>query len=87
MSMRYIADLHLYDLYCWDWRNQFDKDFRKMNDYLIEHWNSVCSRDDKIIIAGDVGNCCEATFDVLHELNGMKILVLGNHDTTWGYNV
>lgn len=84
MQVRYISDLHLYDLYCWDWRKGFDEDFNIFNDCLISHWNDVCDDDTMVIIVGDVGACCTMTFDVLKQLHGVKILVLGNHDSIWG---
>lgn len=87
MPVRYISDLHLYDLYCWEWRTQFSQSFKLFNSYLISHWNDVVDDKTVVIIAGDVGNCCQATFDVLHQLNGIKILVVGNHDVPWGDNI
>lgn len=87
MQIRYIADLHLHDIYAWDWRKQYDNNFDIFNTRLIDNWNARCVDEDITIIAGDVGTCCDATFDVLKELKGNKVLVIGNHDIVWGDNL
>jgi len=53
-----------------------------MNKYMIERWNSVVAKDDKIYHLGDVlmGTSIEA-FKILSRLNGRKVLIKGNHDT------
>ena len=52
-----------------------------MNAGLTENYNSVVTSEDECIFVGDVcmGKITE-TLELLPELTGRKILVLGNHD-------
>lgn len=59
----------------------------EMDNFMIEKWNSVVSKDDDIIVVGDFlalpkENKKEYVFDILSKLNFKNIeLVMGNHDT------
>lgn len=63
----------------------------EMNHYMINHWNERVSKNDTVYHLGDVafGNS-DAVKDIVSQLNGYKILVLGNHDKrktrTWWHN-
>lgn len=49
------------------------------DDALVDNWNSVVNKNDTVWHLGDVlfgGN----SFDILGRLNGIKKLVMGNHD-------
>lgn len=83
MQIKYIADLHLYDVCSVDWRPSFGNldDYAK---FLKESWNAFTEKDDTVVIVGDVGTYCGKTLQALSELNGIKILVKGNHDLVWG---
>ena len=86
MQIKYIADLHLYDLYSLDWRT----DFRTLDEYaqtLTECWNDFTSDDDIVIIVGDIGTYCPKTLATIAKLRGRKVLVKGNHDVDWGDKV
>jgi len=48
--------------------------------FLVEQWNAAVSRRDTVIHLGDVLFRTES-FQILPRLNGIKKLVLGNHDT------
>lgn len=53
----------------------------QMDRVLIDNWNDTISVDDTIVIAGDFclsGKQAWSTY--LNKLNGIKILVEGNHD-------
>ena len=52
-----------------------------MNHALIENWNSVVGPEDIIFCLGDfvLGNK-EDIIEIGQQLNGNKILILGNHD-------
>ena len=57
------------------------KDVNHMNEYLIIEWNSKIQADDTIYHLGDfafAGN--NKKREILDQLNGTKIFVLGNHD-------
>lgn len=55
-----------------------------MDEYMIEKWNETVTRDDNVYILGDfVDHNAYALGDIamlLHELNGRKHLICGNHD-------
>lgn len=53
----------------------------EMNNKLIENWNSVIKPNDTVYHLGDVGFCSEShLMNILDQLNGNKVLILGNHD-------
>lgn len=60
------------------------EDAKKMNEALVENWNSVVRPQDKVYHLGDVymggGFPREDTTKLLRSLNGHKRLILGNHD-------
>lgn len=85
-DIKFIADLHIYDLYSRDWRFDYP-DVDMYANHLIGSWNSFTDPDDTVIIAGDIGHYCHKTIEVLRNLNGNLILVVGNHDLTWGKNL
>lgn len=83
MSIRYIADLHLYDVYSLGWRGNIELEQFARN--LLYIWNSITDpEEDTTIIVGDIGYCCDKTKEVFRKLNGKKVLVIGNHDLAWG---
>lgn len=52
-----------------------------MNQALIKNWNAKVTRDDHVVITGDLSFAGSAkTVEVLEQLNGHLHLVLGNHD-------
>jgi len=62
-----------------------------MDAAMIKNWNSVVSKKDKVIVAGDVSfHNKEKTAEIIGQLHGKKVLVKGNHDTrnnTWWTDV
>ena len=56
-----------------------------MNAALIKNWNKVVSQKDKVYILGDFsfGNK-EMTKEIVRQLHGYKILIMGNHDRGHG---
>jgi calcineurin-like phosphoesterase family protein len=62
----------------------------EMDNYMIQQWNKTVSNKDLIIHCGDF--CMgpkEEVEKIIEQLNGIKILVKGNHDratTTWWEN-
>lgn len=73
--------MHLYDVYSLDWRNLSLTAFCDKLEWI---WNATVTDDDIVIVAGDIGKCCQKTVDALTQLKGHKILVVGNHDLEWG---
>lgn len=57
-------------------------DHREMNEALIRNWNGRVALDDVVRVVGDFA-CTKRTEEIapiFHRLNGVKHLVLGNHD-------
>jgi len=57
------------------------EDVHHMNEYIIESYNSVVKPEDKLYILGDVV-MKDSTWalKILERINGIKILIRGNHD-------
>ena len=81
MNIFFIADTHFSHRKLADGQFRPWDNIHKMNDALIEAWNTTVTNDDVVYHLGDVSF---APFDVtcqfLHELNGTICLVRGNHD-------
>jgi len=62
------------------------KDAEEMDRELIKNWNSVVGAEDHVFILGDFSVKWKMTKErceyLLHELRGLKHLILGNHDIT-----
>jgi len=64
-------------------RNQHGCQFssvEEMDDYLVDQWNAVVTPDDLVYCLGDFCYNYQQMCDVLPFLNGIKILIVGNHD-------
>jgi calcineurin-like phosphoesterase family protein len=52
-----------------------------MRSGLVQRWNAVVAPDDRVLVLGDFAlGRIDETLGVLRELNGVKDLVVGNHD-------
>lgn len=56
------------------------KDMDHMMTTLIYNWNKVVGKNDKVYHLGDVGFSNASSLQVLDQLNGIKVLIKGNHD-------
>lgn len=56
----------------------------EMNDCMITNWNERIKPGDKVYHLGDFGMNSTYNNTVLPKLNGVKRLILGNHDTVKG---
>ena len=57
------------------------KDTKEMDEALINNWNNVVGQDDTVFHLGDFAfGGSELWNGVLNQLNGHKILIVGNHD-------
>lgn len=81
MGTFFTADLHFGResmIYRYD---RPEKNILRMNDLLVRNWNSVVGRFDLVYIAGDLTDLpVEQTLPYLDRLNGIKHLIIGNHD-------
>lgn len=77
-----IADTHFGDTNILKYEKRPFKTKEEMDLELIARWNEKVSKQDRVFHLGDVG-CYpkEKMGDLLGQLNGKKILILGNHDT------
>ncbi|MFY8169959.1 MAG: hypothetical protein ACOVK2_02465 [Candidatus Fonsibacter sp.] len=77
-TIRFIADLHLGHV------NMAKKrGFNSIEDHdnlIIENWNSVVNKRDVTYILGDITMEKKSPYHLLDKLNGIKHVVLGNHD-------
>lgn len=80
----YIADWHYNHKNVLAYDNRPFKTVEEMNHTLIDRWNrKVVSSSDQVFVLGDMFWCPEGqAIPILQSLNGTKILVTGNHDTT-----
>lgn len=57
-------------------------DVETMTEMMIQEWNEIIHPTDKVYILGDVAFCnAEEAATIVNQLNGVKVLVAGNHDT------
>ena len=57
------------------------KDVYEMNKVIIDNWNKVVRKEDKVIMNGDFALCGkDMVIEIGQQLNGRKTLILGNHD-------
>lgn len=48
---------------------------------LIDNWNSVVSKGDRVYHLGDLAFCGKIRLhEIMNQLNGTKVLIMGNHD-------
>jgi len=77
-TVRFIADLHLSHT-----NMALKRGFSTVeehDEHIIEKWNSVVSKRDVTYILGDVTMEKSAPYHLLDRLNGIKHVVMGNHD-------
>lgn len=80
MSIYFIADTHFNEENIRRYENRPFQSVDEMNETIIKNWNSVVSENDEVYILGDFG-AGNNEQGVLKQLNGIKYLVKGNHDT------
>lgn len=87
MKIYAISDLHLslmvekpMDVFGGAWENYTEK--------IKENWQKIVKKEDIVLIAGDISWAMKleetkADFDFIHNLNGTKIIIKGNHEYWW----
>ncbi len=78
----YISDCHFYHnaLLAHMDKRGFES-VEKMNEAMIEAWNSRVRKNDEVVILGDFSwGTTEQTEEILKQLKGKKFLIRGNHD-------
>lgn len=81
MNIWFIADPHFDHKNIIKYCERPFNTVEEMNQTLIERWNSVVKKDDKVFVLGDFSLCQkENTIKYAKSLKGRKTLILGNHD-------
>lgn len=73
-----IADTHFGDERILRYENRPFSNVQEMDLELIRRWNEKVCPEDSVYVLGDFADGCEK--DILHQLNGEKYLIKGNHD-------
>lgn len=58
-------------------------DVDSMDSALIENWNRKVKKNDTVYIVGDIVWDKNKVAYYMEQLSGKKILIAGNHDSTW----
>ncbi len=75
------ADLHLGHVNIIEYCDRPFSDVHHMNEAIVEHWNEVVAADDRVLVLGDVAmGRIDDTLTFARRLNGVKVLLTGNHD-------
>ena len=77
-TVRFIADLHLSHTNM-SIRRGFAT-VEEHDEYIISQWNSVVNKRDVTYILGDITMEKSSPYHLIDRLNGIKHIVLGNHD-------
>jgi len=77
-NVKFIGCLHLG--HKWMAKHRGFQDEFHHDEHLIEQWNKVVHKRDLVYILGDVTMEKSEHYYRLDQLNGRKIVVLGNHD-------
>ena len=81
----YISDLYFGHWNIIRYDNRPFKSIEEMDNALIENWNKVVSNKDMVYILGDISWHDEnKTVEIFKQLNGIKVLIRGNHDNIKG---
>ena len=88
MAVFATSDLHLFHANIIKYCNRPFSSMEEMNDTIIRNWNKTVTPNDKVYVLGDFAlprgedreSKVQKLNNVCSRLNGMKILVYGNHD-------
>lgn len=76
-----ISDMHFGHKNIMLYENRPFNDVEEMDNSIIQNWNKVVGKNDKVFVLGDVSFYNkEKTAQIIKSLNGYKTLILGNHD-------
>src|SRR5579863_2896472 len=93
MTRWFTSDTHFGHTNIIRYCNRPFKDAGEMDRAMVENWNALVKPEDTIYHLGDVSfSSPDRTKHILSNMNGHKILILGNHDRsefkmkTWGFD-
>ncbi len=82
-----IADTHFGHNNIIKYENRPFASVQEQDETLIKNWNNTVKKDDKIYMLGDFALASkERIIELVAELNGYKVLVMGNHDRQHSYS-
>lgn len=77
---RFIADIHFGGKYVMVFDNRPFSTVEENDQTIIDNWNKTVNIDDTTYILGDVSDYnVTKTIERLKQLNGNKVLIIGNH--------
>ena len=79
----YTADTHFGHANILKLCNRPFETIEEMNEVLIKKWNTKVCGSDTVYIVGDMFFRCADPAAILDRLKGKKILIIGNHDSSW----
>ena len=80
MTIFLTSDLHLHHHNIIRYCNRAFPSIEAMDATLIQNWNETVAPDDTVYFLGDLTIKKRRYWDLLERLNGVKVLVHGNHD-------
>jgi calcineurin-like phosphoesterase family protein len=80
MDTYFTSDTHFGHKSVIDFCKRPFRDVEEMNAALVENWNSVVKRDDRVYHLGDFAWDMATAKEIRPQLNGHIRLVIGNHD-------
>lgn len=81
MRVFLTSDLHFGHKNIIEYEKRPFRNIEDMNAGIIKNWNKVVSNDDMVFCLGDVSfGGAEMTKECVSQLQGKKILIMGNHD-------
>lgn len=79
----FTSDPHFYHKNAIRHSNRPFRNVDEMNAGLIQRWNQAVRPGDIVFVLGDVFFCgVQRSKEIMDQLNGIKILIMGNHDDT-----
>lgn len=87
MALYALSDLHL-SLNSNKPMDVFGERWKEHHIKIKDNWNSKITKDDVVLVSGDISWAMKlsdamADLDYVHELNGKKVFIKGNHDYWW----
>jgi len=77
----FTSDTHFYHKNIIKYDNRPFNSIEEMNDTIINNWNSIVKPNDYVFHLGDFSfSNITLIKELLNKLNGIKYLILGNHD-------
>ena len=81
MAVYFISDLHFGHKNILTYDNRPFKTIEEHDNALVKNWNNTISNDDEVYILGDISwHNVTKTIEIVKSLNGVKHLIVGNHD-------